>query len=198
MLTACFNLLYTFFKIGLLGFGGGYAMISMIMTESAKLNITPQQFADLNALDMVIPGPIAINAATYVGYLSLLEAHGPWAGILGSLAATIGVSLPSLLIVSLVLRFLEAYRKNIIMAGVLSGVKPAAVGFIAAAAITIGLKVMLQEGTTWAAFAAAPLASLAVVPLIVFVAVAVANIRFKVNPILLTLLAGVVGAIFIR
>ena len=198
MLISCLSLLYTFFKIGLFGFGGGYAMISMIMTESAKLNITPEQFADLNALDMVIPGPIAINAATYVGYLSLLERYSPWGGFWGSLSATIGVSLPSLLIVSLVLRFVEKYRSNTVMSGVLAGVKPAAVGFIAAAAISIGLKVILQEGVGWASFAAAPLASLAVIPLLVFFAVAIANIRFKVNPILLTLLAGVVGAIFIR
>ena len=65
----CLLLFYTFFKIGLFGFGGGYAMMSMIMVECEKLSITLAQFADLNALDMIVPGPIAINAATYVGYL---------------------------------------------------------------------------------------------------------------------------------
>ena len=67
MLASLWLVFFTFFKIGLLGFGGGYAMMSMIMTEGQKLGISLAQLADLNALDMVVPGPIAINAATYVG-----------------------------------------------------------------------------------------------------------------------------------
>jgi chromate transporter len=190
-------LLYTFFKIGLFGFGGGYAMLSMIMTESAKLGITLQQFADLNALDMVVPGPIAINAATYVGYLANAQNYGFWGGVLGSAMATVGVCLPSLIIVALVLKFIEKYRNNSIMTGVLAGVKPAAVGFIVAAAVNIGIAVVM-ENASFAELIANPLGTIAFIPLGIFAAVAVANIRFKVNPILLTLIAGVLGAIFIR
>ncbi|MDR0840758.1 MAG: chromate transporter [Christensenellaceae bacterium] len=190
-------LLYTFFKIGLFGFGGGYAMISMILAECENLGITLQQFADLLALDMVVPGPIAINAATYVGYLANAQKYGFGAGVIGSLMATIGVALPSLILVSLVLRFIEKYRQNSIMTDVLSGVKAAAVGFIVAAAINIGIAVVLQDAG-FAALIANPLGTIAFIPLGIFAAVAVANIRFKVNPILLTLLAGVIGAVFIQ
>ncbi|MFZ2353496.1 chromate transporter [Paucilactobacillus nenjiangensis] len=56
-----------FLKIGFLGFGGGYAMLSLIYHESSKFGMTMAQFADMNALDGIIPGPIAINSATYVG-----------------------------------------------------------------------------------------------------------------------------------
>jgi chromate transporter len=197
MLLDSLLLLWAFFKIGLFGFGGGYAMLSMIMAQSEALGITATQFADLNALDMVVPGPIAINAATYVGYLANVGEHGFWGGVLGSAMATVGVCLPSLLIVSLVLKFIVRYRQNSVMTGVLSGVKPAAVGFIAAAAVNIGIAVIARDADVAQLFAN-PLASIAFVPLAIFIAVAVVNIRFKVNPILLTLIAGVLGAIFVR
>lgn len=188
LLYNCLLLFYTFFKIGILGFGGGYAMMSMIMAESEKLSITVQQFADLNALDMIVPGPIAINAATYVGYLH--------SGFWGALSATIGVALPSLIIVVLTMHFIKKYRESTIMSGVLSGVKPAAVGLIASAALTIAAGVLLQPGMTTATLFTDPLNTISFLMVGIFIATAVANIRFKVNPIILTLIAGVIGAIF--
>jgi len=188
-MIVCLKLLYTFFFIGVAGFGGGYSMLSMIMTESAKFGITTAQFADLNALDMVVPGPIAINAATYVGYL----AGGFW----GALFATVGVSLPSFIIVVLVMRFLKRYSENKLVVGFLSGVKPAAVGLIAAAAMTIASGVLLQTGATTATLFTNPLGTLSLPLVGIFAAVAFANIGFKVNPILLTIIAGVIGALFL-
>jgi len=182
-------LFYTFLKIGLFGFGGGYAMMAMIMAESEKLSITAGQFADLNALDMIVPGPIAINAATYVGYLN--------AGFWGALAATVGVALPSFIIVSLVMRFLIKYKDNMMVSGFLFGVKPAAVGMIAAAALVIGLGVLLHPGKDTAMLLTDPLGSVSWVMVGVFIVTAVANIRYRVNPILLTVLAGVFGAFFV-
>ncbi|HWR19617.1 MAG TPA: chromate transporter [Clostridia bacterium] len=180
-------LFWAFLKIGVAGFGGGYAMLSMIVQESEKFNVTLEQFADLNALDMIVPGPIAINAATYVGYLD--------AGILGALAATLGVILPSFIIVTLVMHFIKRYRESSLVSGILMGVKPAAVGLIAAAATTIAAAVALLPGTTLTSFFASPLTSVLWFPLVVFAAVAFVNIRFKVNPILLTLIAGAMGAL---
>lgn len=190
MLGSCLTLLYTFFKVGLFSFGGGYAMLSMIMTESAKLSITIEQMADLNALDMIVPGPIAINAATYVGYL--------YAGFWGALSATIGVALPSLIIVSLVLIFLEKYKENKIMGGFLFGVKPAAVGLVLAATITIASGVLLVPGAEAASIFVNPLQTISFLMVGIFAATAIANIRFHVNPILLTLIAGIIGAIWVR
>jgi chromate transporter len=180
-------LFWAFLKIGIAGFGGGYAMLSMIVQESEKFNVTLEQFADLNALDMIVPGPIAINAATYVGYLD--------AGILGALAATLGVILPSFILVTLVMHFIKRYRESNLVSGILMGVKPTAVGLIAAAATTIAIAVALLPGTTLTSFFASPLTSVLWFPLAVFAAVAFVNIRFKVNPILLTLIAGALGAL---
>lgn len=188
MIIKCAELLYSFFKIGLMGFGGGYSMLSMIITESEKFSITTQQFADLNALDMVVPGPIAINAATYVGYL--------YAGFWGALAATIGVSLPSFIIITLVMRFIEKYKENRFMSGFLSGVKPAAVGLIAAAALTIASGVLLQPGAELSTLFSDPLGTVSVFLVAVFAVTAVCNIKFNINPILLTLLAGAAGAVW--
>lgn len=186
MLVECLRLFWAFFKIGIAGFGGGYAMLSMIVQESEHFHVTLSQFADLNALDMIVPGPIAINAATYVGYLD----QGFW----GALAATIGVTVPSFLLITLVMRFIARYRENKLTKGILLGVKPAAVGLIAAASVTIAAAVALLPELTWSAFFENPLAGVLWFPLVVFAAVAFLNIRFKWNPILLTLGAGVVGA----
>ncbi len=188
ILWECLRLLYTFFIIGIAGFGGGYAMLSMIMTEAEKFGITAAQMADLNALDMVVPGPIAINAATYVGYLD--------AGFWGALAATIGVSLPSFIIVVLVMRFIERFRENKLMTGFLTGIKPAAVGLIAAAALSIASGVLLNTGSSLSTLFSNPLGTLSLPLVGIFAATAFANIRFRVNPILLTVLAGIIGAIF--
>ncbi len=189
-MTLYLALLWTFFKIGLVGFGGGYAMLSMIMAESQAFGVSLAQLADLNALDMVVPGPIAINAATYVGYLAQ--------GLPGAIFSTVGVMLPSFFIVALVMRFLDKYKQNRVMSGLLTGVKPAAVGLIAAAALQIASGVLLQEGASLAQLFSAPLAVVSIPLLLIFIGVAVANIRFKVNAILLTVLAGVIGALFVR
>lgn len=188
MLASLWLVFITFFKIGLLGFGGGYAMLSMIMTEGRNLGITVAQLADLNALDMIVPGPIAINAATYVGYLH--------SGFWGATAGTIGVSLPSILLVTLVMHFIDKYKGSNLMDGVLKGVKPAAVGLIAAAALMIASGVLVREGRDVSAFFSDPWGTISPLMAVIFGVTAAANIRFKVNPILLTALAGIAGAIF--
>jgi len=182
-------LLLGFLKIGAIAFGGGYGMMSLIIAEARDFAITLEQIADLNALDMVVPGPIAINAATYVGYLD--------AGFWGALAATLGVMLPSFVFVALVMRFIDRYRKNRIMRGVLAGVKPAAVGLIVAAALTLAVGVIVP-GEGVAAILSDPMRSVNFRALAVFAGVALLNIRFRVNPILLTVLSGVAGALFFR
>ena len=186
MIGELFELFFSFLKIGFAGFGGGYAMLSLIFAESSKFGITPEQFADLNALDMIVPGPIAINAATYVGYLNN--------GFFGSLAATLGVMTPSFIIVTLVLLFITKFRKNRFMNGFLSGIKPAAVGLVAAAAFTIASEVLLRQGAVTTDIFINPFEAFSLFLVGLFVVISVANIKFKVNPILLTVLAGVAGA----
>ena len=94
-------LFYTFFIIGLVGFGGGYAMISMIQGEVVTRYhwLTSQQFTDIIAISQMTPGPIGINSATYVGYTAAVNAGYPhWVGILGSVTATVAVVLPSFIL----------------------------------------------------------------------------------------------------
>ena len=188
VLYDCLLLFYTFFKIGILGFGGGYTMMSMIMMESEKLSITAAQCADLNALDMIVPGPLAINAATYVGYLR--------SGFWGALAATVGVILPSFILVTIVMLFIKKFRESVVLNGVLSGIKPAAVGLIVAAALFIASSVLMRPGMDASTLFSDPLGTISFIMTGVFLVTAIANIRFKVNPILLTVLAGIFGAIF--
>ena len=99
------ELFLTFFKIGLFGFGGGYAMLSLIQGEvvSEHAWLTGAEFTDIVAVSQVTPGPIGINSATYVGYAAVTHAgySAAW-GMLGSFLATLAVVLPSFLLMLLV------------------------------------------------------------------------------------------------
>ena len=127
------QLFITFFKIGLVGFGGGYAMLSMVQYEVVEAHgwLTVGEFTDIVAISQMTPGPIIINCATYIGY----TATG--GSILGSLLATVAVSLPAIIIMTLICRFFLLFRNNRYMAGALSWMKPAAIGLIAAAALML-------------------------------------------------------------
>ena len=174
----------------MLGFGGGYAMLSMIMADARKFSITAAQFADMNALDMVVPGAIAINSATYVGYLH--------SGFTGAVVATLGVSIPSFIITALMMRLFKRFENNNWLTDILSGIKPMAVGLICATVYQIGAEVLFNEGKSFSYLFSDPLGAVSVVGVIIFVVSAVANIKFKVNPILITIIAGAVGAVFLK
>lgn len=134
------QLFYTFFKIGLFGFGGGYAMISLIQGDVVTAHhwITSSQFADIVAVSQSTPGPIGINSATYVGYTAVVNAgHSIVVGILGSVIATIAVVLPSFLLVLVVMKVLSKYREHRVTKQVFSFIRPAVVGLIAAAALLL-------------------------------------------------------------
>ena len=188
------NLFLVFFRIGLLGFGGGYAIMSIIMQESQKLGVSVQQFADLTALHLVIPGPIGINAATFAGYQN--------SGFFGSLSATLGISAPCFVIVLTVMYFLERFKRSKIVDGMFSGIRPAAIGLIAAASVAIAREVILKQGVTLKYFAenifSDPLSVFSPMCLLIFLASLISLWKFKLNPILVTLLAGAAGVLLIR
>jgi chromate transporter len=120
------ELAWTFFKIGLFSFGGGYAMVPLMEREIASHGwLAAKEFADIVAISQMTPGPIAVNAATYIGFRV--------AGIQGSASATLGVFLPSLILVLLVAHFLGKFKESKIVAALLSGIRPATVGLIASA-----------------------------------------------------------------
>ena len=138
MITLLLQLFWTFFLIGLFGFGGGYAMISMIQGEVVGHYhwMTMGQFTDIVAVSQSTPGPIGINSATYVGYTALVNAgYSPAWGIFGSFIATFAVVLPSFVLMLLISKFLMKYRNHSSVENVFSALRPAVVGLLLAAAL---------------------------------------------------------------
>ena len=135
-----FQLFYTFFLIGLFGFGGGYAMLSMIQGEVVTNHhwMTMGEFTDIVAVSQMTPGPIGINSATYVGYTAVVNAGGAhWMGILGSATATFAVVLPSFILMLVISKFLMQYKHHPIVEHVFMGLRPAVVGLLAAACLLL-------------------------------------------------------------
>lgn len=133
------QLFISYLKIGFFGFGGGYAMLSLIQNEVVVQHrwMTASQFADIVAVSQITPGPIAINSATYVGYTVGLQAGHAWCGLLGSVIATFAVCLPSLTLMILVARFFLRLKGNRFVEGAMRGMRPVVIGMIAAAALLL-------------------------------------------------------------
>lgn len=140
MIILFLRLFWTFFLIGLFGFGGGYAMISMIQGEVVSHYhwLTTGEFTDIVAISQSTPGPIGINSATYVGYSSVVNAGYSHAwGVLGSFIASFAVVLPSFVLMLLISKFLMKYRHHPSVEHVFQGLRPAVVGLLAAAALLL-------------------------------------------------------------
>ncbi|MBR4931078.1 MAG: chromate transporter, partial [Bacteroidaceae bacterium] len=133
MILLYLKLFWTFFQIGLFGFGGGYAMISMIQGEVVGRHhwMTDGEFTDIVAISQSTPGPIVINSATYVGYTSLINAgYAPVWGALGSLIATFAVVLPSLILMLAISRFFMKYKNHPAVEHTFMGLRPAVIGLL--------------------------------------------------------------------
>ncbi len=179
------TLLFTFFKIGFFTIGGGYAMLPLIQTEIAAYNwITNQEFIDIIAIAEMTPGPIAINAATFIGYRV--------GGVMGSLIATSGIVLPSLLIILILSKILERYRQHPLMNAIFAGIRPVVAGLIISAAWFIAASVLMPSN------GAANLASLDLVSLAFAFVVFLVVYFFKVDPIKIIIASGVVGFLMFR
>lgn len=140
MLILFLQLFYSFFKIGLFGFGGGYAMISLIQGEVVSKHhwMSAGQFTDIVAISQMTPGPIGINSATYVGYTALVNAgYGHAWGVLGSATATAAVVFPSFVLMLLISKYFMKYKNHPLVEDVFSGLRPMVVGLLAAAALLL-------------------------------------------------------------
>ena len=133
------QLFVSYLKIGFFGFGGGYAMLSLIQHEVVVRHawMTAGEFADIVAISQITPGPIAINSATYVGYTVGMQTGHVGLGILGSAIATFAVCLPSLTLMILVARFFMRLHNNRLVEGAMRGMRPTVIGMIAAAALLL-------------------------------------------------------------
>lgn len=179
------KLFYTFFKIGLFGFGGGYAMISMIQGEVVTRYgwLSSSDFTDIIAISQMTPGPIGINSATYVGYTAMVNAgYSHSIGILGSTVATLSVVLPSFILMVFISRFFLKYQRHPAVENVFKGLRPGVVGLLAAAALVL----MNDENFGTDTYQI-------VVSILLFLAAFIASHRYKINPILLIVCSGVLG-----
>lgn len=134
------SLFLTFLQIGLFGFGGGYGMLSLIQSETVVRHawLTSAEFTNIVAISQMTPGPIGINSATYCGYTAVRNAgYGELMGVLGSATATLALVLPSFVIMVLVCRMFMKYIHSQPVQSVLSGLRPAVVGLIGAAALLL-------------------------------------------------------------
>ena len=133
------ELFWVFFLIGAFTFGGGYAMIAMIQQQVVSRGwMDMEQLIDFVAIAESTPGPIAVNMATFVGT--------QLGGVLGAACATLGVVLPSFIVILLVARCYQAFRRSKWVKGVMSGLKPAVVGLIGSAIVTVALAVFAPDG----------------------------------------------------
>ena len=181
-MTVLLELFWSFFQIGLFSVGGGYAAMPLIQHQVVDLHgwMTMQEFIDIITISQMTPGPIAINSATFVGIQI--------AGLPGAIIATLGCVFPSCVIVLTLAWVYFRYRNLSVVQGVLGGLRPAVIGMIGAAVVSVGQTVFLPEGL--AAVTAYPL----VCSLTIFVLMAVLTYK-KLHPIVIILLSALLGIV---
>ena len=192
MILLYLKLFWTFFQIGLFGFGGGYAMISMIQGEVVGRHywMTNGEFTDIVAISQSTPGPIGINSATYVGYTSLINAgYAPVWGALGSLIATFAVVLPSLILMLAISRFFMKYKNHPAVEQTFMGLRPAVIGLLAAASL------LLMNAENFSTPGQNPWQFFISVGLFLFAFIG--QQVYKMNPILLLVLCGLSGLLLL-
>ncbi|NLY19170.1 MAG: chromate transporter [Clostridiaceae bacterium] len=179
------KLFITFFKVGAFSFGGGYAMLPLIYKEIEEFGLTMTEFTDVVAISQMTPGPIAVNAATYMGYKS--------AGFWGSAFATFGVALPSFILIMIIVSVFDKFKSSRIVNGALEGIRPATVGMISSSVIFFSKTSLidltkLSEGF-WRIFS--------IQSVLIFVLTIIGSKKLKLGPVVLTLAGGVLGAILL-
>ncbi|MDR1682695.1 MAG: chromate transporter [Candidatus Symbiothrix sp.] len=168
------QLFWAYLKIGLFGFGGGYALLSLIQYEVVEKYqwLSLSEFTDIVAISQMTPGPIGINSATYIGYTVT-------GNVFGSLIATFAVCLPSFILVLIIAKTYQKFRSNSSVENAFKGLRPATVGLIAAAAL------LLMTPTNFIDYKS-----------FILFGVAFLLLWFKkIHPILLIVLAGVSGLV---
>ncbi|MDN5276427.1 MAG: chromate transporter [Clostridiales bacterium] len=185
------ELLVTFFKIGLFTIGGGYAMIPLIQQEIVNHGwLTFKETIDVIAISEMTPGPFAINAATFVGVKT--------GSIPGATFATVGVVLPSFIIVTLVAKYSARFKDQPLLQYALYGLRPAVIGLIASAAFLIARTTFFMTPNGSVCIFADIRNVLKMVnwrAVLIFVVAIIASLKYKIHPILLIVLSGVLGVI---
>ena len=156
------ELFITFFLIGMFTIGGGYAMLSLIQSQVVTVHhwIDDTTFTDIVAVSQMTPGPIGINSATYVGYEVLTNTGAPeFMCVLGSFTATFAVVLPSFIIVLAICKVYEKFKNHYMFQGIMTGLKPATLGLVGTAALSLATP---ENFIDWKSFAICALAFLGI------------------------------------
>jgi len=184
------KLFWSFFQIGLFSIGGGYAAMPIIQKQVVDLNkwLSMKEFVDIVTISQMTPGPIAINASTFVG----MRISGVW----GAIIATAGCVTPSLIIVLILAYVYYKYQDLWVISGALNGLRPAVVALIASAGLSILLMALFNgKVDSWLSI---HLSQIDVVAVTLFTAGFVVLRKFKPNPIYVMLGSGIVGLICYR
>ena len=182
------KLFLTFFKIGAFTFGGGYAMLPFIKEAVLANNwMTLEEIIDFIAVSESTPGPFAINMATAIGN-SQGAVHGLLLGVFGAFCATLGVVLPSFIIILIVAKIYYKFKNSKVVAGCMTGLKPAVIGFIGSAVISIGETVFVPQGFSLSIFTSASF----YVSAAIFIGALIASFK-KVHPIIIICISAVIG-----
>lgn len=182
------QLFISFFKIGAFAFGGGLAMLPLIFQTAESYGMmTREEFSRLVALSQVTPGPVAVNAATYTGMI--------FSGPFGAAVATLGVALPSFLIMIIAMKFMEAFKESKGLEGAMTGIRPVTVGLIASAFIYIAETSLVNTSIFSMEFIKNFPHNLDIFSIVVFAITIVMSEKMKINPILIILIMGAAGGI---
>ena len=187
------ELFLTFLMIGAVTFGGGYAMLPMIQEQVALRwgdIISAESLIDFVAVSESTPGPFAINMATYVGSVAGGQSGSVAGSIFGSFCATFGVVLPSFVIILIVAKCYDKFRSSRIVKGCMTGLKPAVVGLIGGAILSVVMTVFFPNGVSWAVFTEASF----YVSAGIFALMLVLAFK-KVHPIVIICLSAVIGIV---
>ena len=168
------KLIWAYPKIGLFGFGGGYAMLALIEREVVTPGwISEQMFTDIVAISQMTPGPIGINSATYIGYVVT-------GSVFGSIVATLTVMLPSFLLVLYASHFIHRHKDSVAIKGIFAGLRPVVIGLIASAALLLMNRENFPDNS---------------ISIIICVASFCLVYFTKIHPIFIICLAGVAGLV---
>lgn len=185
-------LFWTFFKIGLFSFGGGYAMIPLIQKEIEQNGwINAKEYADIIAISQMTPGPLAVNAATYVG--------ANISGVLGSISATLGVSLPSFILIVIIAHFFIQFKDSAVVESILKGVRPVTIAMVASAVVFMSETSIFRSGISFAALKSLLTLGLSnsdnidIWSIVIFFIILISSVKFKIHPIWAVGVSAVLG-----
>ncbi len=167
-----------FMKIGIISFGGGYAMIPFLQYEGISRGwLTESEIIDMIAMSQITPGPIATNMATFVGYKQF--------GVFGAVVATLGVTIPSFILTIVVTKYIIKKLPENIREGIFFGLKPVFIGLLSCTVISLTQSIFFEE----------TFKDIQIVPILITVACIVASLKYKVSTVKLIVASAIIGII---